>query len=302
MKKIIKAIILIIYILFAGIIISNAEDTGSSKLTCTSSEISAGTEFTVTLDVNTDCEISGAESILNYTDNVVLTKVKSGEYGSDLSDKEDLVSGREIEILGDGINKIQNIFVFKAKEDIESDSTIKIWTDNIKVTKTDLSEITITGATITLSVKDKVIEDKPGGEVNNELLSIEIIEQPNKTTYIEGEEFDPTGIKLIAKYEDGREEEITDYTINPSGKLSLNDKKIEIIYEENGMVKKSYLEITVNEKETTTSEQTPGQKDDSNSSNILPSAGKESFIILIVLIIIIGIFNYIKVKEYRKIK
>ena len=48
----------------------------------------------------------------------------------------------------------------------------------------------------------------------NTLIGISIAEKPSKTVYYEYERFDKTGLKVIAKYLNGKAEEITDYTVS----------------------------------------------------------------------------------------
>ena len=68
---------------------------------------------------------------------------------------------------------------------------------------------------------------------------------PIKTDYIEGEEFDPTGLEIIAIYNSGEEIPITGYTIEPNRPLEVGDDKIKITYEENGETVTIEIPITV---------------------------------------------------------
>ena len=65
------------------------------------------------------------------------------------------------------------------------------------------------------------------------LDSIAVTTQPSKTTYIVGEKFDKTGMKVAATYSAGSETktvEVSEYEISPSGELALTDKKVTITY------------------------------------------------------------------------
>ncbi|MCD8158635.1 MAG: bacterial Ig-like domain-containing protein [Clostridiales bacterium] len=60
--------------------------------------------------------------------------------------------------------------------------------------------------------------------VENSITGIEVTEQPDKTSYTEGDSFDPSGMTVTAIYADGSEEEITDYSyssINGTGSVSV---------------------------------------------------------------------------------
>lgn len=61
--------------------------------------------------------------------------------------------------------------------------------------------------------------------------SIEITTPPTKTKYIEGENFDETGMVVTAKYNSGKSEVITDYIITNGIDLKTNQKSITISYE-----------------------------------------------------------------------
>lgn len=74
------------------------------------------------------------------------------------------------------------------------------------------------------------------------IVSIKVKVNPAKTTYTDGEEFDKTGMKVVAVFTSGKEEEIADYTVDKTT-LSIEDKSVIIEY--NG--KKTPVLITVNE-------------------------------------------------------
>ena len=61
--------------------------------------------------------------------------------------------------------------------------------------------------------------------IEKKVTGIRIEREPSKTEYLEGEEFDPTGLVVMAACEGGFELEVTDYTItgfNGTGQLSLS--------------------------------------------------------------------------------
>ena len=62
----------------------------------------------------------------------------------------------------------------------------------------------------------------------NTVTKVEITKQPTKTEYIEGQNFDATGMIVKATYLDGTEKEITDYTIENGNELGKDVTEIEI--------------------------------------------------------------------------
>ncbi len=81
-------------------------------------------------------------------------------------------------------------------------------------------------------------------EVKVTLNSIEIIEQPTKTIYEEGETFDPTGIKIQANYSDESTKILSenDYDYNKKGTLLPSDTTVTFTYRG----RKADLPIVVN--------------------------------------------------------
>ena len=94
--------------------------------------------------------------------------------------------------------------------------------------QTSMTEISIT------------YEDKlfilPISVLHKTLQEIEIIKQPNKTNYVEGQTFDKTGIRIKAIFNQGEEETESCYTDNLSA-LTTDDKEIEIFFEYDGISK-----------------------------------------------------------------
>ena len=62
----------------------------------------------------------------------------------------------------------------------------------------------------------------------NTVTKIEITKEPTKTEYIEGQDFDATGMIVKATYLDGTEKEITDYTIENGNELGKDVTEVEI--------------------------------------------------------------------------
>ena len=76
---------------------------------------------------------------------------------------------------------------------------------------------------------------------------IEIISEPNKTEYIEGENFDKTGMKVIVYFNDGTSKELSDsdYNISNGSNLKSDQTYVTITY----MGKTAEQQITVKENE-----------------------------------------------------
>ena len=111
-------------------------------------------------------------------------------------------------------------------------------TITIRYTENGVTKETIQEITVNSEVEEVIV-----------LTEIYIDKAPNKTEYEEGENFDKTGIKIIAKYSDGSSHEITDYEIIGGDNLQAGTKSITIRYTENGVIRSTTQEITVNEKE-----------------------------------------------------
>ena len=82
------------------------------------------------------------------------------------------------------------------------------------------------------------------------LESIYISQEPKKLIYNEGENFDDTGMVVIAKYSDGTENKITDYEIFNGEDLKAGATSVTIRYTENGVIKETTQEIKVNSNTT----------------------------------------------------
>lgn len=63
------------------------------------------------------------------------------------------------------------------------------------------------------------------------IVSLEITTPPTKTEYIVGQDFETEGMVVSAIYEDGRETEITDYTIENGTNLALGQTSVRITFE-----------------------------------------------------------------------
>ena len=87
------------------------------------------------------------------------------------------------------------------------------------------------------------------------LTRISITKAPDKTSYIEGDTFDPTGMEVTATYSDNTKAPVTGFTFEPKRALTTNDTSITVSYTENGVTKATTQAIAVTPKEPTV---TPG--------------------------------------------
>lgn len=78
------------------------------------------------------------------------------------------------------------------------------------------------------------------------LTGIEITTQPDKTEYVEGELFDPTGMIVVATYSDNSARSVTDYSCEPGGPLTKDDTLITVSYVEGGFTKTATVSVCVN--------------------------------------------------------
>ena len=61
--------------------------------------------------------------------------------------------------------------------------------------------------------------------------SIKVEDMPTKTTYVVGEKFDPTGMKVVGMMNDGTKEVITDYDYDKKDALTLSDTIVTITHQ-----------------------------------------------------------------------
>ena len=78
-----------------------------------------------------------------------------------------------------------------------------------------------------------------------DLIRIEVTKAPNKTNYIEGENFDATGMKVVAYYNDESSNEIRNFTVTDGDNLTLEKRSVTISYTEDDVTKTTIKPITV---------------------------------------------------------
>ena len=106
-------------------------------------------------------------------------------------------------------------------------------------------ELTVDDTEVTILYKGKTTKISITVKFVLKLSSINIEELPTKTTYVVGDHFDPTGMKVTAVYNDKSKKIITDYTYDKHEGLTLQDKMVTISYTFSGVTKTSFVPITV---------------------------------------------------------
>ncbi len=118
--------------------------------------------------------------------------------------------------------------------------------DNLQEGTTEVT-ISYSENEITKTATQKITVNKEEQEVV--LSEIYIDTEPEKTDYKEGENFDSTGMKVIARYSDGSTKEITEYEIIGGNSLTANTTNVTIRYTENGVTRSTVQNIKVNKEE-----------------------------------------------------
>ena len=77
------------------------------------------------------------------------------------------------------------------------------------------------------------------------LKAIAVTTKPNKTEYVSGEMFDPTGMVVTAAYDNDTTKAVTGYTWDKKGALTEEDTSVKISYKEGTVTKNTSLSITV---------------------------------------------------------
>ena len=95
--------------------------------------------------------------------------------------------------------------------------------------------LTINDKEITISYTEgeitKVVK-QPITVVEAYVTEISIATLPKKMEYNLGDEFDPTGLVVNAKYSNGNTSPIDNYVVSPAGKLKVNDTALKVTYGE----------------------------------------------------------------------
>jgi len=106
---------------------------------------------------------------------------------------------------------------------------------------------------ILIKVKDKLGNSRDYNEVVNitniyKFKDISITKAPTKTSYIEGQNFDATGMVISVIYDNNTSKEVTDYTVIDGSNLTVGQTNVTISYTEDGLTKTKTQAITVAQK------------------------------------------------------
>ena len=132
--------------------------------------------------------------------------------------------------------------------------------DNWKYTFTNLAKYDSQGKTINYTVDEAEVNTDDlkfytklinGTTITNtyvpiKLCSIQVAIQPDKLTYKNGQNFNPTGMMVTATYSNDETKEITGYTITNGDNLKAGQKSVEISYTEEGVTQITTQAINVN--------------------------------------------------------
>lgn len=208
MKKLISKIVPVMVVMLFVIALVTTVNAASANvsLTASKSELKPGDTFTVTFKVSCDDGINGLSTKLSYdTDKLELSGTPV------IADKftriED-VDENTFSIIDNGSKDTTvNMITFTFKVKANAEGTAKIQLNNLLVDPN-------TGDSINIGTKECTVTINNGGDQSEEktVTGIEITKAPNKTTYTEGEKFDPTGMVVVLKYSDGTKEKVSDFS------------------------------------------------------------------------------------------
>ena len=269
--------------------------------------------------------ISGFTANLSFDDSIFeYEKIKAENENWNVSydnkhivayrEKTDVLTNSSSEVTESGIVGTINL---KVKDDAKAGTT-KVKLENIEGGDASHS---FPGNTNELDIQ--ITEKEPA------LSSIEIVTNPDKTTYKVGEKFDPTGLEVLANFEDDTTALITDFTYTPDGELTKDDTIVTISYTKNGVTKETNIEISVKSEEVKETEDTgddtkkdsnigtkssseketknetgtnvlkANSKDTSTANKVLPKTGKYGIIAIVVAISIVLVVSTIKYRKYK---
>ncbi len=177
----------------------------------------------------TDLNITVMDDDLTLTGIVITSKPKKTSYktGETFDPKGMVVTA----VYDDGSSAEVTNLEFDPDDELELDDTVVTvsYTEGRK-TYSDEVRIKVTQA-------EKVLTD------------LELTKEPTKTTYYEGEYFDPKGMVITAIYEDKSTATLKeeDYTLSPRTALSKSTEFVVVTYVEKNIAKSVTVEITVKE-------------------------------------------------------
>lgn len=203
--------------------------------------------------------------------------------------------------------KVQDIITIEYEVGTE-EGTGTITLSNIKMTTIsyESKEIGTITKDITIANEQQNIPETPTVKT---ITGISITKAPTKTTYSEGEDFDKTGMEVIATYNDGTSKEITDYLIIDENSLTAGKTNVTISYTEGNITKTVEQSITVvsqnkdEDKQQESNKNEEQEKDSTTANEDLPKTGTSEnvFIIALLSLSVVSIVAYIKYRKYKNI-
>lgn len=254
MKKVLISLIVMLIVLISFSMNVNAF-TYNMALEPSKSAVKQGEKIDVIINLTElsfndgEAGILGLEGILDY-DNTVFSNIEvtsESNWKGSLDYTEGskkivglvLTSSSELKQTG----KLIKVTLTVKEDSAIGDTTVKL--KNIQLSNgTSATSTTIPDISKTIKIESKNSGNQSIQE-KSKLSKIEITKVPTKTSYNEGEKVDLTGMELIATYEDGTTERVTNYEYSPKTTLKTTDKKVTITYTENGITKIIEQPITV---------------------------------------------------------
>lgn len=196
--------------------------------------------------------VAGVQGKLSYNENIFeIDKFEATNWELMSNGKSFIANSR------DGNTVVQNLEIGKVTLKVKNDASkgntvIKVLDITGSVGELDLADMVGKSKELTLHISDNTDENNPSDEKEDkpeikdkEIKKIVILSVPDKTSYIEGEKFDTTGMVVVVVYNDDTSEELKNYSYTPTGKLTVDDRKIIITYQKNDIVKTAELPIEV---------------------------------------------------------
>lgn len=172
------------------------------------------------LNVSYDFSKAGTQKVIvNYEDftdsfdvNVIAKVAKSIEIVNGPT-KKIYIQGQKVETEG---------MIVKATFNNGEVKEVTDYTVDMPTMKTGLQTVAVRCGDAVAYIAITVIAREPE--------QLEIVTEPNKTTYVEGDELDTTGLKVVARFNDGTVEEINDFQILNVDMESIGTKSVKITY------------------------------------------------------------------------
>ena len=220
-------------------------------------EIRNNGEYTIKAISTSDKEYTKKVTISN------IIKLKEIRVKNPNEVKIDYIEGQNFDRTGlkveavyviDSTEQITNETTDQTTDETTDESTDEIIEEITDYTITDGNNLTVGKETVEISYTDSETgvtktTTLPITVVAKELSSIAITNEPTKKSYIEGENFDKTGMVVTASYNDGTSKQVTNYTVADGNSLTAGKTSVTISYTENGITKTSEIEgITVTKK------------------------------------------------------